>query len=53
MVEELEALLEVVEELEALEEGVDVLWLELVEEGDVGADAELFVTAGVVGAVWL
>ena len=36
-----------------LEAGADVFWLGVAEEGDVGADAELFVTVGVGGAVWL
>ena len=46
-------MLGVVEVLGVLEAGADVFWLGLAEEGDVGADAELFVTVGVGGAVWL
>ena len=42
-----------VEALGVLEAGVDGFWLGLAKEGDVGADAELFVTVGVGGAVWL
>ena len=45
--------LEVLGEFGELEAGADVFWLGVAEEGDVGADAELFVTVGVGGAVWL
>jgi hypothetical protein len=58
--EELEAVgeLEALGELDALgelEADAEVLGLGLLVDGDAGADAgaELFVTAGVVGAVWL